>query len=474
MISNRSRSPEVKPYRQNGKRATVVFVHGFTGNASTTWDIFIRTLLGDNRLSEWDVYSIGYSSRFAIDLPIWETDPQLDVCATGFRTKLTHPPLNKYDAVAIVAHSMGGLVVQRALLDDLSAREKVSHVVLFGAPSGGLKKAWFVCLLKKQMADISKGGEFIHKLRDDWNSQFGCGTPFAFKAVAGSEDGFVPAESSLMVFEDQQREAVPGNHRDIVYPTTTCHPSYEVLFKVLSGSGAVRSASESARLAVETRHYQHAVRVLKPEVSRLDSDAAVTLSLALESLGRHDEAMKVVQEHVKTGRATLDVIGVLAGRLKRRWRFFRALEDYDQSLKLYQSGLRKAVGTGNLEQACYHGINVAFLKLMRGPEHESVCEEARAAARVALAYATDAPETFWSLSTIGEASLILDDMGRAIAAYRRAKNMTNSIRAQHSMFTQAFQVAGRIYGEVGFVAIQEIFEGIGDARTTNSHGGERP
>ena len=190
MISNRNLSPEVRPYRQDGKRSTIVFIHGFTGNASTTWDMFIHTLLGDNRLSEWDVYSIGYSSRFVVDLPIWKTDPQLDVCATGFRTKLTHPPLDKYDAVAVIAHSMGGLVVQRALLDDLSAREKVSHVVLFGTPSGGLKKAWFGCLLKKQIADMSEGGEFIHKLRDDWNSQFGRGTTFAFKAVAGSRGRF--------------------------------------------------------------------------------------------------------------------------------------------------------------------------------------------------------------------------------------------------------------------------------------------
>ena len=463
MISNRNLSPEVRSYRQDGKRSAIVFIHGFTGNASTTWDTFIHTLLGDNRLSEWDVYSIGYSSRFVIDLPIWKTDPQLDVCATGFRTKLTHPPLDKYGAVAVVAHSMGGLVVQRALLDDLSVREKVSHVVLFGTPSGGLKKAGFGRLLKKQMADMSEGGAFIHKLRDDWNSWFGRGTTFAFKAVAGSEDGFVPAVSSLMVFEDRHREVVPGNHMDIVHPTTTCHPSYEVLFKALSGGGTVRSAAESARLAVETQRYQYAVSVLKPGASSLDSDATVTLSLALESLGRRDEAMKVAQDHVETGRATLDVIGVLAGRLKRRWGFFRTLEDYDRSLELYQSGLKNAVAVGNLEQAYYHGINVAFLMLMRGPKHESVCEEARAAAKVALEYATNAPETFWSLATIGEASLILDDMDGALAAYRRAKNVADTIRAQHSMFTQAFQVAGRMYGEVGFVAIQEIFKGLGDA-----------
>ena len=441
----------------------IVFIHGFTGNATATWDTFIDTLLEDGRLSEWDVYSIGYSSRFAVDLPIWKADPELNVCATGFRTKLTHPPLDTYDAFAVVAHSMGGLVVQRALLDDVALREKVSHVVLYGTPSGGLKKARLGSLLKRQVADMVEGGVFIRNLRNDWNAAFGRGVPFAFKAVAGSEDSFVPADSSLMVFGDWHREVVPGNHLDILHPTTAGSPSYRVFFKTLSGGGAVRSAAESARLAVETQRYRYVVGLLGPGAAGLDSDAIVTLSLALESLGRRDEAMWVVQNHVEAGRATLDIIGVLAGRLKRRWIFFRTLEDYDRSLELYQSGLENAVGAGNLEQAYYYGGNVAFLTLMRGPEHESVREETFAAARVALDYATEAPETSWSLATIGEASLILGDLEGALAAYRHARDAADTVRAQHSMFSQALQVANRMYGEVGRAAIQEIFEGLGDA-----------
>lgn len=463
MIANSKHSPELRPYRQDGKRSAIVLIHGFTGNASVTWYRFIHTLLADNRLGEWDVYSIGYSSRLIVDLPIWESDPQLNICAVGLRTKLNHPPLDKYHAVAVVAHSMGGLVVQRALLDSLSARKRVSHVVLFGTPSGGLKKAWLGSLLKRQLADMSERGKFIRKLRHDWNSEFGRGTPFAFKAVAGSEDSFVPAESSLMVFEDRHCEVVPGNHLDIVHPTTADHPSYVIFFKALSGGGTVRSTAESARLAVETQRYQYAVSILEPGAAGLDSDAIVTLSLALESLGNCDAAMQIVQNHVDAGQTTLDVIGVLAGRLKRRWMFFRVLEDYDRSLELYQSALENAVGAGNFEQACYHGVNIAFLKLMQGPDHKSVGEETYAAAKVAREYATLAPQTFWSLATIGEVSLILGDMKGALTAYRRAKDMADTVRAQYSMFTQAFQVAGRIYGEAEQAAIQQIFEGLGDA-----------
>lgn len=454
-------NPELKVVRANEETASaIVFVHGFMGTANTTWDAFIPTLLGDRRLDGWDVFSIGYSTRLTVDVPIWTSDPKLDVCAMGFRTKMAHPPLDAYNAVAVVAHSMGGLVVQRAMSDSVSLRGRVSHVMLYGSPSGGLRKARFGRLLKRQVADMTEGGKFIRTLRQDWDREFEESTPFAFKAVAGSEDSFVPPESSLMVFADRHREVVPGNHMNIVHPATVEHPSYEVFFKTLSNSGALRNMAESARLAVETKEYQTAVDVLLPRADRLDADAIVTLALALESLGRRDEAMQVVNKHVKQGPATLDVIGVLAGRLKRRWLFSRVSADHERSLALYEDAFGKAVRVENLEQAYYHGINVAFLKLMRGPEHESISKEAREAARLALDFARRAPETSWSWATIGEASLMLGDQETALAAYGQAKKKADTVRAQHSMFSQALQVASRVYGDEGELKVQRVFQGL--------------
>ena len=456
-----NQNPELKVVRTHGETASaIVFLHGFMGTANTTWGTFIPTLLGDRRLDGWDVFSIGYSSRFTIDVPVWTSDPKLDVCAMGLRTKMAHPPLDEYKALAVVAHSMGGLVVQRAMLENVALHGRISHVILYGSPSGGLRKARFGRLLKKQVADMVEGGNFIRNLRRDWDREFGEGPPFAFKAVAGSEDSFVPPESSLMVFADRHREVVLGNHIDIVHPATVEHPSYEVFFKTLSNSGALKNTAESARLAVETNEYQSAVDVLLPGADRLDADATVTLALALESLGRRDEAMLVVNKHVEQGPATLDVIGVLAGRFKRRWLFSRWNADYERSLALYEDAYRRAVRVDNLEQAYYHEINIAFLKLMRGPEHEGISKEAREAARLALDFATRAHETSWSLATIGEASLILGDQEAALAAYARARKKADTVRAQHSMYSQALQVASRVYGDEGELKVKRVFEGL--------------
>ena len=454
-------NPELKVIRRHEETlSAIVFIHGFTGTASTTWDTFVRTLLADVRLHGWDIYSIGYSSRFAVDVPVWTSDPQLDVCAIGMRTKLTHPPLDRYKVIAVVAHSMGGLVVQRAMVDDVELRGRTSHIVLFGSPSGGMKKARFGSLLKKQVADMVEGGKFVKTLRRDWDQAFGKSTPFAFKVVAGSEDSFVPPESSLMVFADRHREVVPGNHIEIVNPATVKSPSYEVLFKTLSNSGALRNSVESARLAVETREYESAVAALLPGVDGLDDDAIVTLALALESLERRDEAMQVVRNHVELGRPTLDAVGVLAGRLKRRWLFARVAADYERSLELYEEAYHRAVDVGDNEQAYFNVINVAFLKLVRHPEHKGVSEEARVAASLALELATRAPETSWSLATIAEASLMLGDLKAGLAAYGVARKRAESVRGQQSMYSQALQVASRVYGDMGEYAVRDVFEGL--------------
>jgi pimeloyl-ACP methyl ester carboxylesterase len=79
----------------------------------------------------------------------------------GLQTALSVPPFDRCDVIAVAAHSMGGLVAQRAILNDASLTDRLSHLFLFGTPSSGLKKAWFGSLFKPQLADMSAGGPFV-------------------------------------------------------------------------------------------------------------------------------------------------------------------------------------------------------------------------------------------------------------------------------------------------------------------------
>ncbi len=448
--------PNVVGLRNDGNRTALVFLHGFTGTAGGTWTDFAGLFLDDAAFSDWDVFSIGYPSRLSLDFPLWAADPGIRLCARSLSTKLTSSALAGYDCIALVAHSMGGLVAQRAALDSACFGGRMSHLVLFGTPSAGLLKVGLARLLKFQLRDMDRSGAFISELRADWTQQFGNGTPFQFLSVAGEIDAFVPSASSLDPFPINQQAAIPGNHLEIVRPSKRDDLAYDVLRRVLRGDAPPHTFTDTARLAVERREFQRAVDLLEPRVAELDDNAIVTLSLALESLGRSQAALDVVETWAD-GRDRLDPRGVLAGRLKRRWLLERRQVDFDRALLLYTESRAAAMAIGNYAQAYYQGINVAFLLLAATAEHDPVPQAALDAARLALEHVELAPPNPWATATRGEALLLLNQFEDAITAYRAASSAATSVRARNSMYVQAAAVAVRIYGAAARNRIDDAF-----------------
>ena len=107
-------------------------------------------------------------------------------------TQASIDPLKRYRSLALVAHSMGGLVVQRALVDDPELANRTEKVVLFGTPSAGLRKASWLFFWKRQLRNMANGSEFITALRQDWAALFEPEPRFDLRVVAGDQDQFVP------------------------------------------------------------------------------------------------------------------------------------------------------------------------------------------------------------------------------------------------------------------------------------------
>ena len=127
-----------------GNKVAIIFIHGFMGNARQTWSRFPELLSAETRIRDWDIYSLGYPSSYWMDvLGIWKANPDIPAIATTLRTTAALPPLQSYGSLTLIAHSMGGLAVQRALVDDDDFAARVGHVLLFGTPSNGLVKAIF-------------------------------------------------------------------------------------------------------------------------------------------------------------------------------------------------------------------------------------------------------------------------------------------------------------------------------------------
>jgi pimeloyl-ACP methyl ester carboxylesterase len=451
-------SPVQIPHRPVVAKAAFAFVHGFGGNTSATWGKFPQFLMADRQLESWGVFGLGYGSSMRVDVPgLWSADAGIDVLAEGLQTALSLPPFDRCEAIAVAAHSMGGLVAQRAILNDAVLRDRLSHLFLFGTPSQGLAKAWFGMLFKPQLRDMRAGGAFIKKLRADWSQAFPRDTTFFFRAIGGERDEFVPARSSIGPFPDVVRAVVPGNHLEIVKPDKPDHRGVLIVKQGLLANWAKREVFDSARLAVELRKFKTAVQTLLPSAEDLDDGALVTLALALDGLGRGSEALQVLEQHYqKRGISSLDALGVLGGRHKRQWLAGRRATDFRRARELYVEGLKLAEADGNPAQAYYHAINIAYLDLMGASATDGVPAPVRAMVERAMRHCAAANEDHWGLATQAEAALMLQDLAKAKDLYARALVKAESERDRDSMYSQAVRVAERVFGEAGVREIETL------------------
>jgi pimeloyl-ACP methyl ester carboxylesterase len=445
--------PQLIQHRATKARAAVVFVHGFSGNAGATWGRFPELLMSDKALAGWDVFSIGYATSLSFDIAgVWSADPAIITLGGLVETIADVPPIDAYESIAFLAHSMGGLLVQRAVLANATLRKRVSHLLLFGTPSNGLDKASPFHFWKRQIRDMATGSEFITQLRSDWAATLGSTLPFTFVTVAGDRDEFVPRTSSIEPFPEPRRRVAYGNHLEIVKPPDENHLGYKIAVKALTGTGTAGGAVDSARLAVESRRFQDAIDTLWPNRADLDDNSLVTLALALEAVDRQGEAIDMLTKANPRG---TDPIGVLAGRLKRRWLVEHKRSDAEQALSLYAQALQRAEARPDSAQAYYHAINCAFMELAYGSDI-TAC---RSYAQKALTHTAQAPDDVWRRATEGEANLYLGNAAAAADAYHRALALSPEPWQATSIYQQAFRAADLTGEEELGVQLRTMFSG---------------
>jgi pimeloyl-ACP methyl ester carboxylesterase len=450
-------TPLLVQHRVQGAKVALVFVHGFSGDPSKTWGQFPAFVAADSRLNDWDIFSIGYTTRLVPDIVgIWSADAPLDRLALLLSTIASTPPLSDYRSLAIVAHSMGGLILQRALLDSPELSTRTSHVLLYGTPSGGLAKAGPFSFIKRQVRDMAEKSDFVTTLRSRWNASFEPVPTFRFTTVAGDQDEFVPSVSSLDPFPAPSRAVVPGNHLEIVKPKSSTDLSVQVLFKNLIGDAAPAGPRNAAALALESRDFVNALRMLEEQKAELDSEGLVQLALALEGTGRQDEAIALLEKYAGSD---TDSMGVLAGRLKRRWLAGHRRADAERALSLYQRAFEISTAKSDHAQAYYHGVNVAFMELAYGSDHEA----AKAMAAQVLNHCALASDGLWKTAAEGEANLILGQTVLALDRYRRALTLHPKPREIASMFQQALRLADLMGDDAASLQLTALYSGQQDA-----------
>jgi pimeloyl-ACP methyl ester carboxylesterase len=128
--------------RPTGK--LLFFVHGFGGEATSTWRSFPQLLLEDSRWAGWDLFFYGYDSRrirAGISAQLLERQARNVIEQPHYANAWlleNRPPGFSYNEVWFVTHSLGAVVVRQMLTE--AERHganwiRASHLVCFAPAS---------------------------------------------------------------------------------------------------------------------------------------------------------------------------------------------------------------------------------------------------------------------------------------------------------------------------------------------------
>ncbi len=433
----------VTKFRETEKaNSAILFIHGFSGEASGTFGNVPQFLMDNQKMDGWDMFPLGYSENVPPEMgkAVWASLSDLKRNSDYLVTSLKHK-YSKYKRVAIVAHSLGGLVAQQAILDlPAEERNRISHLLLFGTPSGGLSEKGLQSLSQNSLKELGSGGAYIKSLRERWDKTFNNTYPFAFKTVAGTKDAFVPVDSSLEPFSKEYREMVEGNHFSMVNVDNEDNDSYQLIVQTLTNNTFLNKFSVPEEINIALGEYDAVIKNLLPKIDSLDAQGLERLILALEGADREKDAIDILQKH-PLAKDNSNLLGVIGGRYKRKYLNTFSTEDRQKAIKYYKEALQIAETKDDYKQIYYPAINLAFLSLLNDdqPAMNDFAKKAIAATE------KDPFNSMWKLATLGEASLYLGDFEKAMEYYVKAAKMAG-IREKISIYSNAFNAFTRLMG----------------------------
>lgn len=430
-----TKEPVTKFKETDSANSAILFLHSFSGQGTDTFASIPSFLMDDPRMDGWDMFPLGYSENIVPEMGknVWASLNDIKRNADYLKTALKHK-YGKYKRIAILAHSLGGLVAQQAILGlDKEEFDKISHLLLFGTPSGGLADKTIEKLNQSNLKDLSESGSFIKDLRQDCSQRFASGYPFHFKTVAAIRDMFVPISSSLEPFPEEYRAVVEGDHFEMAAVTDKDNDGYSLIVSALTGNKFHNKFTSAEEINIALGEYDEVIKKLLPTVETLDNKGLEHLVFALEGADRGGEALEILKKNL-LAMDNSNLLGILGGRYKRKYLDSFSADDANASFSYYKKGLAIAEAKGDLQQIYYLAINLAFLSILYQEDHSAMAIFAQKALNAAE---KDPFKSLWKLATLAEANLYLGNFEEAKKHYTAAAKM-GGIREKISIYTNAY------------------------------------
>ncbi|MFG2126893.1 hypothetical protein ACGFNV_03675 [Streptomyces sp. NPDC048751] len=230
-------------------RLGVVLVHGIRSKPAM-WDPLTKLITADDSLDFVQPLPFSYSTGLKRINPT-RTFPSFDTAADSLKEYLDTEG-EPFSRLMLVAHSQGGLIVQRYLTRMLTAgrgRElaRIRRIVLLACPTNGSEI--FLSLRRNVLGSRHPQERQLRPLdgavndtaRQVMNDVVHAAAvtdrtcPIPFSVYAGESDNIVPAPSAQHVFPDAR--ALPGDHSSIARPDSVQHRTYTTLRRLMLSTG---------------------------------------------------------------------------------------------------------------------------------------------------------------------------------------------------------------------------------------------
>jgi pimeloyl-ACP methyl ester carboxylesterase len=205
-----------QPDCERQSSTVLIFLHGWRGDPLDTWRRFPELACHDAALQTVTIMSLNY--------PTYVFDRNLSMAQTAswINKRLIARGYDQRERIVIIAHSLGGLVARRMILDRRpELRGKVKGLVEIATPHlGPADYTGLISILGLKGADIVEEmrarSKSLETLQDEWN-RFPQSERAATVCFAGRGDRLVSRESAL--FQCDAFEYLPeGGHTELVKP----------------------------------------------------------------------------------------------------------------------------------------------------------------------------------------------------------------------------------------------------------------
>lgn len=223
-------------------KVAVVFVHGLFGDTDDSWtnangQTFFQLLKSAPGIGDQvDVFAFGFTSNKL-------KGGSLDIreAANMLEQSLQFNGVWNYPRVVFVAHSMGGLIAMREMIDNPAHRDKVPLMMFYATPQEGSQITTIAqhvvnnpAVKQMLMADQN---DFLKMLSDDWGRIPDEDKPVincAYETAPYAGVMIVPWSSATKFCKDVPTAIGSTDHLTIIKPDRLAHPSMVVLVNALN------------------------------------------------------------------------------------------------------------------------------------------------------------------------------------------------------------------------------------------------